>query len=249
MKLGDVAQITIGVPDLSASRAFYQKLNFQVLAQGEEPWPWVQLTDGQNLVLLNHDGQEYIGLNYFSTQLPDVVAKLEEMEVEIPVRREEAGQLKQVIFCDPEGFLVGLIEHNGAQLPKPDGTPLARCGKFGEFALPVADFDRAAAFWEQWGFYKLYQSQEPYTWGILGDSKIVLGLHEIVGSDEKVSEPLEFTQPTMTYFAADMDERIAQLKADGLPFAQELPDEDGHVANAVLQAPGKERLFLFQGDV
>ena len=40
-----------------------------------------------------------------------------------------------------------------------------------------------------------------------------------------------------------------KLRAAGLSFAAELPDEQGRVANAALAAPGDQQIFLFEGDI
>lgn len=42
----------------------------------------------------------------------------------------------------------------------------------------------------------------------------------------------------MTYFAPDMTERIARLEAKGLS-----------ILDGILQAPGGETLFLFEGEI
>ena len=122
-----------------------------------------------------------------------------------------------------------------------------RCGKFGEFAIPVADFDASAGFWTQVGFEQMFASQEPYPWGIFGDGHIVIGLHQ--QPEGEVDNHIHFTKPTMTYFAPDMAERITTLRAAGLSFAAELPDEQGRVANAALAAPGDQQIFLFEGNI
>jgi predicted lactoylglutathione lyase len=228
MKLGQVVQIAVGVVDLDESAAFYETLGFEKLAEDDVPWPWQQFTDGQNLLLLNQDGNQYIGLNYFSPNLPELVAQMEEMGVEFLQKQEVDGRLQTAVFSDSDGLLVGLVNQDLDGIQLPDGEPVSQCGKFGEFALGVADFQKASHFWQQFGFEQLYVGGDPYPWGILSDGMIVVGLHQTDA----------FGGPCMTYFAADMPKRIAKLQSKGLSI------EDG-----VLQAPGGETLFLFEGDV
>ena len=88
-------------------------------------------------------------------------------------------------------------------------------------------------------FEVTYQSSEPYNWGILNDGMMVLGFHQ---TDE-------FGDPIMTYFADDMAERIAQLKAKGVVFAKEIPNEEGNISNTILKSPDGHEIFLFRGDL
>lgn len=228
MKLGDVAQIAIGVPDLAASAAFYETLGFEKLAENNQPWPWKQYSDGQNLILLNQDGNQYIGLNYLSADAAERVKQVEALGVELLMKQEFDGRLHMAIFADADGLMVGLINHDPTGMPLPDGLPLSHCGKFGEFALGVANFQRAARFWQQFGFAQLYASSDPYPWGIFSDGLVVLGLHQTE----------DFQGPCPTYFAPDMPKRIEQLQAEGLT-----------ITDGVLKAPGGETLFLFQGEI
>ena len=78
------------------------------------------------------------------------------------------------------------------------------------------------------------------------DGNIVIGLHEVQNRDGEEQGQYYFPQPTMTFFAGDMAERIAALRADGLSFVE---DYDGGPGNAILVAPGAQRNFLFEGDI
>lgn len=228
MKLGDVVQIAIGVPDIDESATFYDTLGFQKLAEAEQPWPWKQYTDGQNLILLNQDGNQYIGLNYFSDDAVDKVRQMEANGLEFLMKQEVNGRLQMAIFSDSDGLMAGLINQDPTGMVLPEGDPLSHCGKFGEFSLGVADFQKAAAFWNQFGFEQLYASSEPYPWGIFSDDMIVLGLHQ---TDE-------FQGPCITYFSPDMPERIKRLESKGLT-----------IENGVLIAPAGETLLLFEGEI
>lgn len=240
MKLGTAVQIALGVADLRTSLEFYDGLGFEKLATGTQPYPWAQLTDGQNLLLLNQDGNApYQGLLYFNADAPAALAALEEAGAAVLARREQDGRLFQVILADPHGYQFGLVNRAPDGLPRPGGQPISRCGKFGEYALGVGSYENGRAFWTQFGFDVLHQSAEPYPWGILGDGMVVLGLHQTA----------DFTGPNLTYFAPDMPARIAAIRKAGVPITQEMPDEQGAVANAILNGPDDEVIFLFQGEI
>lgn len=241
MKLGDVVQISIGVPDLAEAVAFYETLGFTQIATNQEPWPWAQFSDGRNLILLNQDGNIYTGLNYFSTNVAEKVAAIEAQGVSFFHKQQHNGHIHSAIFGDSNGLMVGLINHEAAEMPHPTGFPLCHCGKFGELAVAVKDFAEAAAFWQQFGFEPTHTSNEPYPWGIFSDDKIVLGLHE--------SAELSETSPALTYFAPDMTERIERVRKAGISFASEMPDEEGVVHSATLKGTGGESIFMFEGEV
>ena len=245
MKLGKVAQINIGVSDLQHSLAFYEKLGYENIEASDDPYPWARLTDGQNLILLNQDGNQYIGLVYFSRDATRRVSNLEKAGIEIVQRREQEGQIMMAIFVGPGGLVVGLINHDPEGMPQPSGHPATKCGTFGEFAVPVDDFQAAMAFWRKLGFTSLYESDDPYPWGIVSDENIVLGLHE----NMEYGDEIDFNGPAMTYFAPDMAKRIDRLKEDGFSFEKELKTESGLVNNATLLGPDGELLFLFEGEI
>lgn len=222
MKLGEVVQINIGVADLGNSLAFYEKLGFQKLDQSSMPYPWAQLTDGQNLMLLNQDGNQYIGLGYFSADAADRVTEMEQMGIEFEQKREQDGRLFMAIFTGAGGLAAGLINHDPRGMERPTGEPLSNCGNFGEFSLNVADYQETADYWSKLGFDSTYQSEQPYPWGIFSDGMILLGIHQAVGRDD-----FPFSGPAMTYFAGDMADRIAALKQNGIAFIHEMADPSG----------------------
>jgi predicted lactoylglutathione lyase len=241
MKLGDVVQISMGVPELAESVAFYEALGFSQIAANLEPWPWAQFSDGRNLILLNQDGNEYLGLTYFSTNVAEKVAQIEALGVSFLQKQRQNGRLHTAIFGDPNGLLVGLIQHEAAEMPHPTSFPLCHCGKFGELAVAVHDFGETAVFWQQFGFEPNHTSNEPNLWGIFSDGQIMLGFHETT----------EFADnsPALTYFAPDMPQRIEQIRQAGILFASEMADEAGKVRNATLEGPAGEAIFMFEGQV
>ena len=167
MKLGKVVQIAIGVPDLAESAVFYETLGFEKLAENDTPWPWKQYTDGQNLILLNQDGNQYTGLNYFSPDVGQLVAQIEEQGVQFLNKQVEDGRLQMAIFSDADGLLVALINHDPSEMSLPEGAPISKCGKFGEFSLGVENYQKASKFWQQFGFVESYAKWRPISVGNL----------------------------------------------------------------------------------
>ncbi|HEU4717518.1 MAG TPA: hypothetical protein VFU15_06785, partial [Bacteroidia bacterium] len=70
-----------------------------------------------------------------------------------------------------------------------------------------------------------------YPWAILSDGLAVLGLHQTT----------HFSHPTITFFAADMKEKIDQLKKDGLEnYSEQSP------ASITVITPEQQRINLFK---
>jgi len=222
MKLGERVQISIGVPDLQEALEFYTRLGFQHIDRQEEPWPL-----------------------YLSPAAAAVVEHLEALGVSFIHQQAHDEVVQQVIF-GAHNLLVSVVNHDPAGMIAPAGEPLTRCGPFGELAVPVSDFPAAASFWQQVGFEQLYQSTDPYRWGILDDGNIVIGLHEVLDMNGEERGRYTFLNPTLTYFAGDMAERIAALQAAGFSFQDDYNDDPG---NAILITPGDKRIFLFEGEI
>ena len=257
MKLGKRVQIVIGVPNLSDSAEFFTKLGFQQIDEGSEPYPWAQFSDGQNLILINQDGMVYRGLIYFNPALSDEKAKIEEAGVNYFWTQDtEDGIPHSAMFIDPTGIdgdggerniAVNIVNQDPSDLFRPSGKPRTKLGKFGEFAIPIEDFEASKAFWSKLGFTPVYESAEPYSWGIMMDGMIVMGLHASKGYESEGH--YDFGSPAMTYFSTNSAERIAHLKELGIEMEFELKSPDGTIAHAGVKAPGGQLLFIFNGDI
>jgi hypothetical protein len=106
------------------------------------------------------------------------------------------------------------------------------CGMFGELAHPVKDIEASIAFWELLGFATLSKFTSPYPWAILSDGLSVVGLHQAT----------HLTAPTITYFAADMKDKIERLKTSGINNY----DESRGAGNLILSTPEGQKIFLFK---
>ena len=226
MKLGDYVQISTTVSDLAVALAFYEKLGFKQVANAV-------VTDGSLNILLLTGNSPSPTLSYAGSNIEQVKA------LGLPLE----GDDDSAIFVEPNGLHVTLTTEK-SNIPMPGGTPmtrtpLSRCGKFGEFAVPCKDIQASIAYWEKLGYERLYYAEEPYPWAILSDGLLVLGLHQTT----------DFAGPHITYFAGDMAERIEKLKADGITMTAVPPEVDGKVANAVFTAPGGQKIFLFHGEI
>jgi catechol 2,3-dioxygenase-like lactoylglutathione lyase family enzyme len=245
-KLGNVSAITISTPDLEKSLAFYQKLGFNEVSRSDVPFPWIQITDGAILIMLRGDSSPYIALTYYVLDIDKVVADLEAEGILFATKPTENDMVKRCLIRSPDGSNVGIVS-NIAGFVQPTGQTILTtppqdfsnpekyvnkaCGLFGEFAHPVADLDRSIKFWEKLGFILLSKYERPYKWAIISDGLNIVGLHQTNN----------FTNPTITFFAADMKAKIEKLKNEGISDFVEMGQ-----GNLVLITPEKQNINLFK---
>ena len=248
MRLGEATQITIGTADTAASANFYKKLGFKVIAEGDAPNHWLQLTDESLLLLLNQDHMEYVGLTYFSSQMATIVMRLENAGINFIHKSEKDGRFFQGIFLTPDGFGISLVnfdpagsyqpqKYNLLNFPKeyykePDKYPNKELGIFGEFSQPVKNLEVSLNFWRLLGFNVLSLNQNPYPWAILSDDLNLIGLHQTQ----------DFKYPALTYFAPDMSMRVLKLKKEGIDSIEELGSSN---TSFLAMGPDNIRFFLF----
>ena len=248
MRLGEATQITIGTSDAASSASFYEKLGFHIIAEGDDPSRWLQLTDDSLLLLLNEDGMEYVGLTYFSSQMEYNVKRLENSGVKFVYKTEKDGKFFQGIFLSPEGFGISLVNYDpmGSFQPKrfnllnfpkeyynePEKYPNKSLGIFGEFSQPVKNLDDSLGFWRMLGFNVLSLNQHPYPWAIISDDLNLIGLHQTQ----------DFKYPAITYFATDMNLRVLNLKKAGVNSVEELGNTN---TSFLVLGPDNIRFFLF----
>ena len=243
--LGEITAITIASPDLEKSLQYYQKLGFAEVMRFDFPFPWIQVTDGQLLMMLRLDQNPYIALTYYVKDIDQVISTLEQAGIEFAQRPKPADMVKRYLIHSPDGLNVSLVSivDGFAQPPGPTMLTMQQsdyfnpekyanktCGMFGEFAHPVKDLDASLLFWEKLGFKALSKMSAPYPWAILSDGLAVVGVHQ---TDK-------FDYPAITFFAADMKSKIGKLKEDGLSnFTESGP------ANIVLTTPEEQHINLF----
>ncbi len=243
--LGNISAITITTPDLETSLAFYQKIGFKELYRADMPFPWIQITDGALLIMLRKDNQPYIALTYYVTDIDKTVADLSNAGVSFVTKPNPGDMIKRCLMKSPDGMNVSLVnmvegffQPAGPTLltmapsdySNPEKYPNAACGIFGEFACPVADIDASMEFWSKLGFVVLSRRTSPYPWAIISDGLSIVGLHQTTS----------FTNPTITFFAKDMKDKIEKLKNNGIT---DYAEKGG--ANIVLTSPEKQHINLF----
>ena len=208
--LGEITAFTITTPDLEKSLAFYQKLGYTEVFRADYPFPWIQVTDGVVLIMLRQDPKPYMALTYYVKNIDKVVADLDKKGVPFASRAKPKDMLKRYLITTPDGLNVSLVSIvEGFSQPKGPGMLAMKpedyanpekyvnktCGLFGELAHPVKDLEKSLEFWSLLGFAAVSKFTSPYPWAIVSDGLSIVGLHQTT----------HFTEPAITYFAADMN--------------------------------------------
>lgn len=243
--LGTVTAFTIATPDLERSLTYYRQLGFSEVLPAEWPFPWIQISDGVVLIMLRKDVEPYIALTYYTKDAGKTAKDLEAKGISFSQKANPKDMMKRYVFQSPDGVNISIVSGvEGFRQPvgpgmlamppedytKPEKYVNKVCGLYGEFAQPVKDLQAAIAFWKLLGFEVVSKFHSPYSWAILSDGLSVIGLHQTT----------HFSQPAITYFAADMKKKLDELKAAGLTDYTE--QEAG---NAILTTPEQQHIFLF----
>ena len=147
-QLGEASHISIGVKDIQDSLEFYKQLAFHTVTQGEEPSPWMHISDGSILISLNQDERSYMGLTYYASDMEKRVAMLKEKGIRFREYGDLTDQKQNWWFTTPDGFHVQLIKSETKFIFQPEGKtlfnfpeenfifpekyPNMQCGIFGE---------------------------------------------------------------------------------------------------------------------
>jgi len=252
MKLGAASQIVIGTEDIEASALVYDRIGFRRIAEGVTPNPFIQYTDDSLLIVLNQDKMKYAGLVYFGKDMQKTVEYLISIGTVFMERTNDAsGNFFQGIFITPDAVMVNLVNFdpvnmyqptlNLRNLPEqdfadPSKYPNSKIGIFGEYSVPVPDLEKSLEYWQLLGFEILSKNEQPYPWAIIGDGLNIIGLHQTT----------EFKVQAITYFAPDMENKIANLKSDGLEDnIARFSGTGGDDKNVVLTTMEDQHFFLF----
>ncbi len=246
-KLGRHVEISLAVADLSTSLAFYKKLGLEPVDGGEKPYPWATFSNGTFHLGLHQQAFPSPTITYFTSNVSEVVHFLKKFGVAVETVRD---------YSRPLGFEDSLIV--SADFEAHDGQRVALANKFIrldkiipkrkflagydksiELSLPTINVNAAVAYWQRLGFEPVASSHTPYTWTVISDGLIRLGLHQTT----------KFTKPTITYFASDMPDRLDCLEQQGIALRSEHRDAQGQRVGAVIESPDGQPFFLFAGKV
>jgi catechol 2,3-dioxygenase-like lactoylglutathione lyase family enzyme len=245
-KIGENYAINITTKNLDESFAFYQTLGFREIFRFDFPFPFIFITDGTINMMLRKDDQPYIALSYYVPNIKEKVAELEAEGIKFTALSSPSDMIQRYRSTSPDGVNLTLVTYVD-NLVKPTGKTMLTMdqadymnpekygnktiGMFGELAHTVKDLEATIAYWDKLGFKVLSKHASPYPWAILSDGTSVVGAHQ----------SNHFSGIGITYFAADMKNKIAALKEKGLTNYKELMGPN----NIIVPTPEGQQVFLF----
>ncbi len=250
MKLGNRMYILRNVENLEKSAIFYEDLGFTKLEQNVELESKIQFiiyTDGRLNLMLVQGNQSSTSLLYFNDEFDIAITKFEELGIQSQATNildSTKVTSSETIIKSPNDVNVIIRKDKFNEKhkvnPKQDES-LLDWGTFGEFSVPVKDFEQAEKFWNSLGFTTTFKDVNPYQWGILFDGLLILGLHQTTDYDN-------IAQQSITYFHPQMDEKIRMLQLKGFEF-EKFSEGSIETGQAVLTAPDGLKIFLFKGSI
>jgi len=230
MKLGTYVEVKLKSKNVDKSMSFYEHLGYRKI--GDDV-----MTDGSINIRLSDENFTSPTLSYMGTSAEMIQAIFKN-------QKQSAKSVQNAEFKSLNGLTVA-INRDKSKVKMPAGTPvtrtpISRLGKFGEFSIPVKDVAQAILFWAKLGFEPLHIAKIPYPYSIMSDGLIIVGLHQTG----------DFDDFTITYFAEDMQKRVANFEGEGLQLhPMKSQANQNTYDSAAFISPDDQQFFLFKGEV
>lgn len=233
-KTGTFAGLTYSTPDLEKGKQLFEQLNYKELKRNDNS---IYLSDGSLLIKLEQGNDKKYELTYYSDDPKSLLKQFADNGVAVNnnhiVFQGVTIVVREKVFGVDEQTGVTFLTMKPNDFMDGSKFPNEKCGVFGEYAIPVEDLDEAIAWWEKLGFKAPMKMSQPYPHAIMSDGYMIVGLHQTT----------EFREPSMTYFAPDMESRVKSLREEGTPGIEHtMGDND---KNVVVTMPGGQSIFLF----
>jgi len=236
---GRFHEISVATADIRAAVEFYEQLGFtQAPTTDTWPHPYGVLTDGRLFIGLHQRRAPSPSLTFVQPGLARHVGELEQRGIDLTLRRTGEEVFNEIGFSDPFGQAVTVIEARTFSPVNRDPAEVSRCGYFGEFSMPVVDFDAAREFWEPLGFVATDESDDPYVHLTLTSDHLDIAFHR----------PRTADVPLLVFRDPAMPARIEQLRSLDVPLSREVPRGLDARRNAMLESPDGLTLLLLEGD-
>ena len=233
--LGRFLEFSLATPDIQASLDFYTRLGFSQAEVGEAwPHPYAVVTDGRICLGLHQEPLPAPSMTFVKPELLKHLESLERLGLEFEFRRLGNDVFNEVGWFDPGGHLIRLIEARTFSPSKRLGTDTSRCGYFLEVGLPSPNLETSKAYWEQFGFVGMDETQCLLPHISCTSDYVDLGLYE----------PAHLRRSTLRFEVDDVGGTLARLADVGIAPTGEIPTPLRQVPAAVLTAPEGTPLLL-----
>ena len=233
--LGRFLEFSLATPDIQASLDFYTRLGFSQAEVGEA-WlhPYAVVTDGRICLGLHQAAIAAPSMTFVKPGLLKYLETLEKLGLEFEFRHLGNDVFNEVGWFDPTGQLVRLIEARTFSWSKRIGTNTSRCGYFLEIALPAPNLGVSKAYWEQFGFVGMDESDDQLPHVSCTSDYVDLGLYD----------PSHLRRPTLRFEVEDVAATLVRLAEIGISPTGEIPAPLRQSPAAVLIAPEGTPILL-----
>jgi catechol 2,3-dioxygenase-like lactoylglutathione lyase family enzyme len=233
--LGRFLEFSLATPDIRASLDFYTRLGFSQAEVGEA-WthPYAVVTDGRICLGLHQAAIPAPSMTFVKPGLLKHLEALEELGLKFEFRHLGNDVFNEVGWFDPTGQLVRLIEARTFSPSKRIVTDTSQCGYFLEIALPTPNLEASKAYWEQFGFVGMDESDDRLPHISCTSDYIDLGLYN----------PAHLRRSTLRFEVDDVGGTLARLAEIGISPAGEIPPPLRQAPAAVLIAPEGTPILL-----
>src|SRR5262249_24560535 len=150
--LGQFLEFSFAAQPLSEGFELYRTLGFRPIDVGDQlADPYVALSDGTITLGLHDREQTAPRLTFVRPQLRDYVRGLRRIGVEIERARLADDEFNEIVFSDPNGQSVALLEARTFAPATWDQRSQSLCGEFLEYSVPVGSVGSSREFWEPLG--------------------------------------------------------------------------------------------------
>ncbi len=228
-KITAVIQTCTG--NLAESKAFYQKLAFELLSE-KEP---TLFTDGKMLLEINPDNFVRTGLKLYQSDWTETISLLKTVTAVIAF---DGGHL----VSDSNGVKVYLMDGEFKGDYEITGESKAVLGNFAGLSIEAVDVKKTVQFWKMLGYKKTMGSIEQ-GW-IAFENGTSIG----VSIMKPMVCPHLFFNPGLTFFNGGKNlPIIKKIKTVGISIAEEITvfNKEGIVDNVIICDPGGLGFFIF----
>ncbi len=231
--LGRFLEVSLPAPRTLESWQFYQSLGFASATVGEI-WAhrYAVVTDGRITLGLHDAPLEGPTLSYVLPDLARHLGGLGHAGIRFDSQVLGDDAFNEARFATPAGQHARLVE--ARTFSPPEGARPSALGWFEEYAIPVADLERARDFWERLGFVTAAEESEPWPHLSLTSDTLDLGLY--------LTRELE--APTLVFSAEHLDPVRARLTEIGLEPERRLPRSLDPATHLLLVAPEGTNLLV-----
>src|SRR5215471_20513305 len=231
--LGQFLELSLAAEPLAVSFEFYRSLGFQPVEVGDQlKDPYVALSDGGVAIGLHARAQPGPRLTFVRPRLREYVRALRRIGVEIEDAALGDDEFNNVVFSDPNGQQVALLEARTFSPWDWNRHNVRTCGDFLEYSVPTHSIEQSRSFWETLGLAPAASGDAPHPWLRLAGRGLVLGLHEAG------------FKPGLSFRAVELDARLEYLRARRVDVRVGSPLAERGRASATLACPGGDAIYL-----